>query len=84
MEFTKAQFGAWKEHPMTKEVWRELRRRRRLLRRALLQGGCLDLESSEKTGLNYLKVFIEMDSLEQLINLDFEDIEQEGKDGDEA
>ena len=76
MEFTKAQFGAWKEHPVTVEVWRELRRRRRLLRRALLQGACLDLESSEKTGLGYLRTWVEMDSLEQLISLNFEEIEQ--------
>ena len=71
---TKEQFLEWKEHPVTIEVYEEIKRAKQLLVDRLSEGATIGYEAQVTHGQTN-KVIGQIEGLDQLLNLTYEDEE---------
>jgi len=72
---TKEQFIEWKTHPVTIEVYEEIKRAKQLLVTNLSEGATIGYEAQVTHGQTN-KVIGQIEGLNQLLNLTYEDEEQ--------
>ena len=72
MDITKEQFGEWKEHPITKEIFKEIEILKKGLLEQLGTGSTIGYDAAETHGRTS-KVVGQIDGLNQLLNIDFAD-----------
>ena len=71
----KNEFDEWKASPQTVEVMRYLNRRKQEVAQHLVGAGCLS-ESVDKTAMNYAEQIGQARGMEEVIDLEFEDIDE--------
>jgi hypothetical protein len=72
---TKEQFVEWKTHPVTIEVYEEIERAKQILVTHLSEGATIGYEAQVTHGQTN-KVIGQIEGLNQLLNLTYEDEEQ--------
>ena len=73
---TKEQFSEWKIHPVTIEVYKEVDRAKQDLIFMLSEGATIGVTAEDTHGLTN-KIVGQIDGLNQLLNLTYEDNEEE-------
>ncbi|MDA3806493.1 MAG: hypothetical protein PF440_01155 [Thiomicrorhabdus sp.] len=71
---TAEQFAEWKEHPVTKEIFEELKKEKEILKTRLATGFTVN-ESAESTQYLTSKAVGQLEGLNQLLNISYEDDE---------
>lgn len=66
-------YEEWKSHPVTLKMWQLFTEEFGARALSASQGGCKE-DTAEKTGVLYEKMLSEMDILQTIINLTFDDI----------
>ena len=69
------EYSLWKEHPITREVVRELTRQRLHLCQALETGATVSVESVDATALTTMRTVGKIEGIDLILNLQFEDEE---------
>jgi len=77
MMITGEQFTEWKDHPVTREVYKAIKEAKEDLGGQLGQGVFLSLDSVDASALNHAKIVGQVHGLNQLLELDFDEIEPE-------
>ena len=73
---TKEQFSEWKAHPVTIEVYEEVERAKKSLVLRLSEGATIDYAAEGTHGMTN-KMIGQINGLNQLLNLTYEDTEEE-------
>jgi len=73
---TKEQFSEWKTHPVTIEVYKEVKSAKQNLVLMLSEGATIGVTAEDTHGLTN-KIVGQIDGLNQLLNLTYEDNEEE-------
>ena len=68
---TSEQFQEWKQHPVTKEIFSELRKSKAALIEQLTNGSTIGYQADETHGLTS-KLVGQITGLDQLLNISFE------------
>ena len=69
------EYSQWKQHPITREVVRELTRQRLHLCQTLETGGTVAVESVDTTALTTARCSGKIEGIDLILNLQFEDEE---------
>jgi len=73
---TKEQFSEWKTHPVTIEIYKEVKSAKQNLVLMLSEGATIGVTAEDTHGLTN-KIVGQIDGLNQLLNLTYEDNEEE-------
>jgi len=73
---TKEQFSEWKAHPVTIEIYKEVERAKQSLVSMLSKGATIGQTAEETHGMTN-RVIGQINGLNQLLNLTYEDNEEE-------
>jgi len=68
---TSEQFQEWKNHPVTKEIFAELKKSRQAIVEQIINGSSISYSADETHGLTN-KLVGQINGLDQLLNISFE------------
>ena len=75
MQITKEQFMEWKEHPVTKEVFNEIKELTNVLTKKLTSGQTIEYNAEATHGLTN-RLVGQLEGFNQLLNISYDDTDE--------